>query len=88
MLLDEPSVGLAPLIVKEIMSIMVQLKESGVTIVLVEQNTKAALKVADHVLVMERGRISHTGSSSEIIADVTIKEAYLGKKIINEEVYK
>lgn len=79
LLLDEPSVGLAPLIVKEIMSILRQLKKTGVTIVLVEQNTKAALKVADSVLVMERGRITHQGNSSDIIADESIQEAYLGR---------
>lgn len=79
LLLDEPSVGLAPLIVKEIMSILRRLKENGVTIVLVEQNTKAALKVADSVLVMERGGITHQGNSSDIIADESIQEAYLGR---------
>lgn len=79
LLLDEPSVGLAPLVVREIMSILQELKNTGVTIVLVEQNTKAALKVADSVLVLERGKITHRGSSSEVIADLAIKEAYLGK---------
>lgn len=79
LLLDEPSVGLAPLIVQEIMAILVRLKKTGVTIVLVEQNTKSALKVADSVLVMERGRITHRGSPSEITANSSIKEAYLGR---------
>ncbi len=69
LLLDEPSVGLAPLIVQEIMAILVRLKKNGVTIVLVEQNTKSALKVADSVLVMERGRITHRGSPLEITAN-------------------
>lgn len=81
LLLDEPSVGLAPLIVREIMNILVELKKTGVTIVLVEQNTKAALKVADSVLVMERGKITLRGSSSEIIADSSIHEAYLGRTL-------
>ncbi len=79
LLLDEPSVGLAPLIVQEIMAILVRLKKTGVTIVLVEQNTKSALKVADSVLVMERGSITHRGSPSEITANSSIKEAYLGR---------
>jgi branched-chain amino acid transport system ATP-binding protein len=79
LLLDEPSVGLAPLIVQEIMAILVRLKTKGVTIVLVEQNTKSALKVADSVLVMERGRITHRGSPSEITSNSSIKEAYLGR---------
>ncbi|MHB8124901.1 MAG: ABC transporter ATP-binding protein [Desulfitobacteriaceae bacterium] len=79
LLLDEPSVGLAPLIVQEIMSILVRLKKTGVTIVLVEQNTKSALKVADSVLVMERGAITHKGSPLEITANSSIQEAYLGR---------
>ncbi|AFQ45416.1 ABC transporter ATP-binding protein [Desulfosporosinus meridiei] len=83
LMLDEPSIGLAPLVVREIMSILVQLKKKGVTIILVEQNTKSALKVADSVLVMERGGITHSGSSSDVIADSLIQEAYLGKAHTN-----
>jgi branched-chain amino acid transport system ATP-binding protein len=79
LMLDEPSVGLAPLVVREIMAILVRMKESGVTVVLVEQNTKAALKVADSVIVMERGRIVHYGSSKEAISDTLLQEAYLGR---------
>ncbi len=79
LLLDEPSIGLAPMVVKEIMSILIELKKTGVTIVLVEQNTKSALKVADSVLVMERGRITLKGNSLDIITDESIQEAYLGK---------
>ena len=83
LMLDEPSIGLAPLVVREIMSILVQLKKTGVTIVLVEQNTKSALKVADSVLVMERGGITHRGNSLEIISDSAIQEAYLGRACAN-----
>ena len=83
LMLDEPSIGLAPLVVREIMSILVQLKKTGVTIVLVEQNTKSALKVADSVMVMERGGITHSGNSEEIIADSSIHEAYLGRARVN-----
>jgi len=79
LMLDEPSIGLAPLVVREIMSILVKLKKTGVTIILVEQNTKSALKVADSVLVMERGGITHSGNSLDIIADSSIQEAYLGR---------
>ncbi|MCO1602729.1 ABC transporter ATP-binding protein [Desulfosporosinus nitroreducens] len=79
LMLDEPSIGLAPLVVREIMSILVKLKKTGVTIILVEQNTKSALKVADSVLVMERGGITHSGNSVDIIADSSIQEAYLGR---------
>lgn len=83
LMLDEPSIGLAPLVVREIMSILGQLKKRGVTIILVEQNTKSALKVADSVLVMERGQITHSGNSLDIIADSSIQEAYLGKARTN-----
>lgn len=83
LMLDEPSIGLAPLVVREIMSILVQLKKTGVTIVLVEQNTKSALKVADSVVVMERGGIIHRGDSSKIVSDSSIQEAYLGRALVN-----
>ncbi len=79
LLLDEPSVGLAPLVVREIMSILVQLKSTGVTIILVEQNTRAALKVADRALVMERGSITVSGSSDELMTDAKVQQAYLGR---------
>lgn len=79
LLLDEPSVGLAPLVVREIMSTLAQLKETGVTIILVEQNTKAALKVADRALVMERGRITMSGSAADLMQDATVQRAYLGR---------
>lgn len=79
LLLDEPSVGLAPLVVREIMSILVQLKSTGVTIILVEQNTRAALKVADRALVMERGAITVSGSSDELMSDTKVQQAYLGR---------
>lgn len=78
LLLDEPSIGLAPIIVGEIMSVLDQLKKDGVTIILVEQNSKAALKVADRVLVMERGKITKNGSVEEM-GDSLLQEAYLGK---------
>lgn len=79
LLLDEPSTGLAPLVVREIMTILAQLKNTGVTIMLVEQNTRAALKVADRALVMERGMITMSGSSDELISDTKVQQAYLGR---------
>ena len=79
LLLDEPSVGLAPLVVREIMSILARLKNTGVTIMLVEQNTRAALKVADRALVMERGTITISGSSAELMTDSKVQQAYLGR---------
>jgi len=78
LLLDEPSVGLAPLVIREIMSTLAQLKSSGVTIILVEQNTMSALNAADRVYIMERGQITQSGSSKEIISDSKLQQAYLG----------
>lgn len=79
LLLDEPSTGLAPLVVREIMAILAQLKKTGVTIILVEQNTQAALKVADQALVMERGMITISGSPEELLSDTRVQQAYLGR---------
>ena len=78
LLLDEPSMGLAPLIVKEIFSVIKQLNESGTTILLVEQNAKAALNVAQHAFVLETGEIVLEGLASELLDDPKVKAAYLG----------
>jgi branched-chain amino acid transport system ATP-binding protein len=78
LLLDEPSMGLAPLIVKEIFSVVKQLNESGTTILLVEQNAKAALNVAQHACVLETGEIVLKGSAEELLDNPKVKEAYLG----------
>ncbi|OCA82788.1 ABC transporter ATP-binding protein [Pseudobacillus wudalianchiensis] len=81
MMLDEPSLGLAPLIVKDIMNILDQLREEfGTTIILVEQNVKAALKVADRACVMERGEIAIEGESKALMKDPRVRDAYLGGK--------
>ena len=79
LMLDEPSVGLAPMMVKEIMQILSKLKEQKTTIILVEQNAKAALKVADRAYVMDRGDIVIEGTAQELMADPRIEDAYLGK---------
>lgn len=81
LLLDEPSVGLAPLIVKEIFEILKNLKKQGTTILMVEQNARAALKVADRAYVLERGVISHSGKAMEMLQDKGIQAAYLGAKL-------
>ena len=78
LLLDEPSMGLAPLIVKEIFSVVQQLNESGTTILLVEQNAKAALNVAQHACVLETGEIVLKGLAGELLDNPKVKEAYLG----------
>lgn len=79
LLLDEPSVGLAPRVVRDIMSIMAELKDTGVTIILVEQNSRAALRVADRAVLMERGTIKGSGSSKEPVSEKEVRQAFLGK---------
>lgn len=78
LMLDEPSLGLAPLIVKEILGIVKTLRDSGVTIILVEQNARAALQLADYAYVLEMGSISLHGPASELAKDNRIIETYLG----------
>lgn len=78
LMLDEPSLGLAPLIVREIFSIIDRLRQTGVTIVLVEQNARAALQVADHGYVLEMGELSAQGPAGELANDPRVIETYLG----------
>jgi branched-chain amino acid transport system ATP-binding protein len=78
LLLDEPSMGLAPLIVKEIFSIIKELNVMGTTILLVEQNARAALQIADYGYVLETGRIVLEGASGKLLDDPKVKAAYLG----------
>jgi branched-chain amino acid transport system ATP-binding protein len=78
LMLDEPSLGLAPLIVRDIFEMIVGLKAIGVSILLVEQNARAALQVADHAYVMELGEISAEGPAAQLAADPRIVESYLG----------
>jgi branched-chain amino acid transport system ATP-binding protein len=78
LLLDEPSMGIAPLIVREIFKVIKQLNQSGVTVLLVEQNARAALKVAHHSYVLERGEIVLEGLAAELLDNPKVKEHYLG----------
>ncbi|UCV28426.1 ABC transporter ATP-binding protein [Ferribacterium limneticum] len=78
LMLDEPSLGLAPLIIKEIFRTISALKETGVAILLVEQNARAALQVSDYGYVLETGEVSLAGPSAELAADPRVIEAYLG----------
>ncbi len=78
MMLDEPSMGLAPLLVDLIFEIIADLHKAGSTILLVEQNAQAALSIADRAYVLETGKIVKTGRGSDLISDSDIKKAYLG----------
>ncbi len=78
LLLDEPSMGLAPLFVEEIFAIIAALKAEGTTILLVEQNASAALDVSDHAYVLENGRITLEGPAAAVAADPAVTAAYLG----------
>ena len=78
MMMDEPSLGLAPLVVKDIFSIIRLLSESGITILLIEQNANAALRCAHVGYVLETGRITMSGSGESLLNDARVREAYLG----------
>jgi branched-chain amino acid transport system ATP-binding protein len=81
LLLDEPSLGLAPLLAREVFRIIRQLNEQGVTILLVEQNAAAALEIAHYGYVLENGRLALKGSSGELLAHPRLQEAYLGEGV-------
>ncbi|MDR0841642.1 MAG: ABC transporter ATP-binding protein [Christensenellaceae bacterium] len=78
-MMDEPSLGLAPLVVKDIFSIIRRIHDEGVTVLLIEQNANAALKIANRGYVMETGRVTLTGTGEELLNDQSVREAYLGK---------
>ena len=78
LLLDEPSLGLAPLIVAQIMAQVVELRKRGCTILLVEQNARVALGIADRAYVLETGRITLSGTAAALLADPAVQDAYLG----------
>ena len=78
-LMDEPSMGLSPLLVSEIFDIIKVINESGTTVLLVEQNAKKALSIADRAYVLETGNISLSGKASDLINDESVKKAYLGE---------
>jgi branched-chain amino acid transport system ATP-binding protein len=78
LLLDEPSLGLAPLLVERIMSRIQALRAAGGTVLVVEQNARAALRIADRAYVLENGRISAAGDSKALLSNAAVREAYLG----------
>ncbi len=80
-MMDEPSLGLAPIIVKELFGIIKKINEEGMTVLLIEQNANAALKIADIGYIMETGRITLSGSGQELLSNDEIKKAYLGEAL-------
>lgn len=80
LLLDEPSMGLAPLVVKEILKLLLRMRDEGLTILLIEQNATAALKIADRGYVLETGRVAVSGPASTLLEDEQVQRAYLGRK--------
>ena len=78
-LMDEPSMGLSPLLVEEVFRIIRDIKASGTTVLLVEQNAKKALEIADRAYVLETGRITLRGNAKELMNDDSVKKAYLGE---------
>ncbi|MEY9843411.1 ABC transporter ATP-binding protein [Streptacidiphilus sp. MAP5-3] len=79
LMLDEPSMGLSPIMMQKIMSTIAELRDQGTTILLVEQNAQAALSLADHGHVMEVGRISLSGTGQDLLTDESVRKAYLGE---------
>ena len=80
LMMDEPSLGLAPLVVQGIFNIIRAINQQGVTVLLIEQNANMALKIADYAYVLETGCITKSGTGAALLADESIKEAYLGKR--------
>ena len=78
MMMDEPSLGLAPIVVRDIFKIIREINKKGVTILLIEQNANMALQTADYAYVLETGRISMSGTGAELLANEDVKKAYLG----------
>ena len=81
LLLDEPSLGLAPTLVRDILKLLTRLRDEGLTILLIEQDANAALKIADRGYVIERGRITIEGTARELLGDDRVRQAYLGKAV-------
>ena len=77
--MDEPSLGLAPLVVKDIFSIIKEINHAGVNVLLIEQNAKAALQISDFAYVMEIGRVTLSGPGQDLLNNEQVKKAYLGE---------
>ena len=79
MLLDEPSLGLAPMLVREIFSLILEVNRKSVTVLLVEQNARQALRISNRAYVLEKGRVTLSGPAERLMADQHVVEAYLGE---------
>lgn len=84
LLLDEPSLGLAPLVIKEMFETLARLRDDGVTVLIVEQNAMQCLQIADRAYVLDRGRVSMEGTANDLLSDPRVREAYLGLPGISE----
>lgn len=84
LLLDEPSLGLAPILVNEIFQLILKIHSMGVTVLLVEQNARKALSICDYAYVLETGSITFQGTGEELLCNQQISEAYLGKTVEKE----
>jgi branched-chain amino acid transport system ATP-binding protein len=80
LLLDEPSLGLAPLLVEQVLGAVTQIQKEGVTVLLVEQNALAALEISDRGYVLENGSVVLTGEASVLISNETVRKSYLGEE--------
>jgi branched-chain amino acid transport system ATP-binding protein len=80
LLLDEPSLGLAPKLITEVMRRVSEMRDMGLSVLLIEQNARAALRIADRGYVMEGGRIMIDGTTNQLLSDERVKSAYLGEK--------
>ncbi len=81
LMLDEPSLGLAPKLVKDVFSVIRSIHQKNVTILLIEQNARAALAIADYGYVLQTGQISAQGVGRELLSDPSVREAYLGESV-------
>lgn len=85
LMLDEPSMGLAPIVIDELFEKIVEINKAGVPILMVEQNAKLALKVSDRAYILERGKITAEGESKQLLKNPKVREAYLGKMVSKSE---
>lgn len=84
LMLDEPSMGLAPIVIEDLFEKITEINKTGVPILMVEQNARLALKVSDRAYILERGSITSSGESRSLLRDPKVREAYLGKAVINK----